>query len=47
MINITDKTQCCGCNACGDICAHKAITLKTDIEGFWLRYNNTIFNNIK
>lgn len=35
MINITDKTQCCGCNACGDICAHKAITFKTDIEGFW------------
>lgn len=28
MINITDKTQCCGCNACGDICAHKAIAFK-------------------
>lgn len=35
MINITDKVKCCGCNACGDICAHKAITFKTDIEGFW------------
>lgn len=35
MINITDKVQCCGCNACGDVCAHKAITFKTDIEGFW------------
>lgn len=35
MIQITDKKNCCGCNACGDICAHKAITFKTDIEGFW------------
>lgn len=35
MIKITDKKDCCGCNACGDICAHKAITFKTDIEGFW------------
>ena len=35
MINITDKVKCCGCNACGDVCAHKAITFKTDIEGFW------------
>lgn len=35
MIQITDKTQCCGCNACGDACAHKAITFRTDFEGFW------------
>lgn len=35
MINITDKQKCCGCNACGDVCAKKAITFKTDIEGFW------------
>lgn len=35
MINITDKSQCCGCNACGDVCAKRAITFKTDIEGFW------------
>ena len=35
MIQITDKTKCCGCNACGDICPHDAITFKTDIEGFW------------
>ncbi|MDO5340830.1 MAG: Coenzyme F420 hydrogenase/dehydrogenase, beta subunit C-terminal domain [Bacteroidia bacterium] len=35
MIQITDKKNCCGCNACGDVCAHKAITFKTDIEGFW------------
>lgn len=35
MINITNKIDCCGCNACGDICAHGAITFKTDNEGFW------------
>lgn len=35
MINITDKSKCCGCCACVDVCAHKAITLKEDIEGFW------------
>lgn len=35
MITITNKSDCCGCNACGDICAHKAITYNTDIEGFW------------
>lgn len=35
MIQIDNKENCCGCNACGDICAHQAITFKTDIEGFW------------
>ncbi|MCL2327850.1 MAG: Coenzyme F420 hydrogenase/dehydrogenase, beta subunit C-terminal domain [Bacteroidetes bacterium] len=35
MINITDKKDCCGCNACGDICSRNAITFITDIEGFW------------
>lgn len=35
MINITDKELCCGCNACGDICAKKAITFRTDDEGIW------------
>lgn len=35
MINITDKTKCCGCNACGDICGKGAISFKTDNEGFW------------
>lgn len=35
MIQITDKTKCCGCNACGDICPKQAISFKTDIEGFW------------
>lgn len=35
MINITDKKDCCGCCACVDVCSHNAITLNTDIEGFW------------
>lgn len=35
MIVIKNKIDCCGCNACGDVCAHVAITFKTDIEGFW------------
>ena len=35
MISITDKRDCCGCNACGDICPKKAISFVTDNEGFW------------
>jgi acetyltransferase-like isoleucine patch superfamily enzyme/coenzyme F420-reducing hydrogenase beta subunit len=35
MINIQNKADCCGCNACGDVCTHKAISFKTDYEGFW------------
>ena len=35
MISINDKSQCCGCNACGDACVRGAITFKTDHEGFW------------
>lgn len=35
MIQIKRKEDCCGCNACGDICGKRAITFKTDNEGFW------------
>lgn len=35
MINIVKKQDCCGCNACGDICPQKAITFHNDNEGFW------------
>lgn len=35
MINIRNKIDCCGCNACGDVCPKQAITFKTDDEGFW------------
>ena len=34
MINLANREDCVGCNACGDICNHGAISFKTDIEGF-------------
>ena len=37
MILIANKTDCCGCNACEDICPKDAISFKTDNEGFWYR----------
>lgn len=35
MIQIQNKIDCCGCNACGDVCHQHAISFKIDIEGFW------------
>lgn len=35
MIEIKKKVDCCGCNACGDVCPKGSITFKTDNEGFW------------
>ena len=35
MIQINNKKDCCGCNACGDVCAQGAISFNTDNEGFW------------
>lgn len=35
MIDIKNKVDCCGCNACGDICPTDAIEFVTDNEGFW------------
>ncbi len=34
MISIVDKNDCCGCNACGDICPKNAISFHRDEEGF-------------
>lgn len=34
MIRITDKSQCCGCTACMNVCPHGAISMKTDVLGF-------------
>ncbi|MCQ2387257.1 MAG: Coenzyme F420 hydrogenase/dehydrogenase, beta subunit C-terminal domain [Clostridia bacterium] len=34
MINITDKSKCCGCSACYSVCANKCITMVQDEEGF-------------
>lgn len=35
MINLSCKEECCGCNACGDICPRDAISFCEDKEGFW------------
>lgn len=34
MIQIKDKSQCCGCTACAAICAHQAIEMVPDALGF-------------
>ncbi len=34
MIQIADKSQCCGCTACASVCAHDAITMQPDTLGF-------------
>ena len=34
MIEILEKKDCCGCNACGDGCPVHAISFTTDNEGF-------------
>lgn len=34
MINIKDKSNCCGCTACYSICPHNAITMIPDGMGF-------------
>lgn len=34
MIQIIDKSQCCGCTACASICAQGAITMQPDGMGF-------------
>lgn len=33
-INITDKHDCCGCNACADACPKNCIKMEADAEGF-------------
>lgn len=34
MINIKDKTKCCGCWACEQVCPENCITMQEDNEGF-------------
>ena len=34
MINLNQKSDCCGCTACFSSCNHNAITLTVDNEGF-------------
>jgi acetyltransferase-like isoleucine patch superfamily enzyme/coenzyme F420-reducing hydrogenase beta subunit len=35
MIQIINKEDCCGCNACVVACPKECISMKTDKEGFW------------
>lgn len=34
MVNIEDKTKCCGCKACYNVCPKQAITMIEDEKGF-------------
>lgn len=34
MICLTDKSQCCGCEACRNVCPGQCITMREDREGF-------------
>lgn len=34
MIEINEKTNCCGCTACAAICPKDSIVMKEDDEGF-------------
>lgn len=34
MIQISDKTKCCGCTACSEICPKQCIHMERDNEGF-------------
>ena len=34
MLNISDKTKCCGCGACAQICPKDAISMQEDSDGF-------------
>lgn len=46
MIEISDKSDCCGCTACASICAHSAITMEKDALGFrFPKVNNDLCTN--
>ena len=34
MLEITEKSKCCGCSACQAVCPHDAITMSRDALGF-------------
>ncbi len=35
-----NSADCCGCKACEQICAHQAISFRSDDEGFWYPFIN-------
>ena len=34
MIQIVNKEECCGCEACANICPHGCIQMTSDEKGF-------------
>lgn len=40
MIQITDKTNCCGCEACAQVCPKACISMERDAEGFLYPHAN-------
>lgn len=40
MIKIDDKSKCCGCSACANICPKNCIIMKPDEEGFFYPVTN-------
>lgn len=42
MINIKDKSNCCGCNACVQKCPKQCISMREDDEGFLYPYVDKI-----
>lgn len=38
MLDLKDKTKCCGCGACANICPKQCISMQTDEEGFLYPY---------
>lgn len=48
MIKIQEKSDCCGCGACSNICKRKAITMQQDDEGFlYPTVDNKLCNDCK
>lgn len=41
QISLPEHSQCCGCKACADVCAHNAISFEMDKEGFEYPIINT------
>jgi len=43
VINVDDKVNCCGCEACFNVCPSKCITMENDEEGFlYPKVNNSL-----
>lgn len=38
MIDIKDKSQCCGCSACAQVCPKRCVSMQVDNEGFLYPY---------